>query len=253
MKIAIICSKVTFVPNNYMPFITKAINELNKIDIEVHLIISQNNSWEYLKKGALLFLAGARDCGLELMKNELQTRFSCPKEQYAKQSKISFIKVSNLNSDMTLSYIRENQIDLLVNARTRTIFKRGLLNIAPLGAINIHHGLLPKDRGTLCDLYEISEKRDAGFSIHKMSEKLDDGEILKTYCVQDAASENRNYRLYQLKCMNDEADQLTNLIKETTELKTLPTGQQNSHKDVRYYKTPNLKTIRSLLEKGIKI
>ncbi|MDD0852845.1 formyltransferase family protein [Halobacteriovorax sp. GB3] len=253
MKIAIICSKVTFVPNNYMPFITKAINELNKLDIEVHLIISQNNSLEYVKKGALLFLAGARDCGLELMKNELQTRLSCPKEQYAKQSKISFIKVSNLNSDMTLNYIREKKIDLLVNARTRTIFKKRLLKIAPLGAINIHHGLLPKDRGTLCDLYEIAENRDAGFSIHKMSEKLDDGEILKTYCVQGAESENKDFKQYQLKSMHDEANQLINLIKETIELKTLPTGHHNTHEEIRYYKTPNLKTIRSLLEKGIKI
>jgi methionyl-tRNA formyltransferase len=94
-----------------------------------------------------------------------------------------FFLVKDLNSEHALGILKQENIDVVLNARTRTFFKKKLLASPRLGCINIHHGLLPDQRGLMCDFWAHLDGTPAGFSIHQMTSKLDDGAILKVVPV----------------------------------------------------------------------
>jgi methionyl-tRNA formyltransferase len=65
----------------------------------------------------------------------------------AEENGIPVMKERNINSAAALAYIRGRRADLLLSINTKQIFKSELLSIPPLGAVNLHGGLLPRQRG----------------------------------------------------------------------------------------------------------
>ena len=111
------------------------------------------------------------------MKNTLKAAFK-DRRALAKKHDIPLHFFDNPNSPDFLEFVKNHQTDLLINARTRFIYKSKILKLPRLGAINIHHGLLPEFRGTMCDLWALYNNRPTGFSIHVMEKKIDNGGII---------------------------------------------------------------------------
>src|SRR6476619_6211503 len=88
--------------------------------------------------------------GATLVKNYLGSSRSLRKKSYESKNKFYHV-LPNVNGSEALELIKKHDIDLIVNARTRAIFKKDILNATRLGCINIHHGLLPEQRGLMCD------------------------------------------------------------------------------------------------------
>src|SRR5690606_523522 len=109
------------------------------------------------------------------------------------------------------------------------IYKRSILQAPRLGCLNVHHGLLPRYRGTMCDLYALSEGREAGFSVHVMTPKLDAGPILRRQIVGGGT---RDYLSYLRHTGPIEARVLTELVDEIENLGQLPTGDVNRCDDM---------------------
>lgn len=68
--------------------------------------------------------------------------------------------------------------DLIVSAGFRHIVPEEVLEIPPLGAVNLHKSYLPYNRGANPNVWSIIEDNPAGVSIHYMTSEVDGGPIV---------------------------------------------------------------------------
>lgn len=247
MKTALVTSKVTFIENNYSKFI-EILLASGKID---YLIVLDNSSSEHILKGLALMIAGAKITGSNLIGNQLfKGHYHSQRKKMAKEYGASFYEFKTVNCDEFINFVKAHNIDLVINSRTRYIYKKATLSAPNIGCINIHHGLLPDQRGTLCDLQSLYQNKKAGFTIHQMTPKLDDGQILHQQIVSQK-NEFNSFIEYQRKSMELEAkccERVIDTISTNRELN----GTKNSSGSIIYYKTPTLKEI-SKIKRKIKI
>ena len=180
LRTLVITSKVTFAPGNYDPVIIG----LAACPQVAGLLILDNKNWSTFAKSIGALAHGAYRLGGTLMTNQFWHSQQHRLHAYAAQRKPVWT-LKRLNSPEALKIIHAYRFDLLLNARTRVFFGKDLLEAPALGAINIHHGLLPAQRGTMCDLWSLFNAEPCGFSVHKMNSEIDSGDILKVVTVSD--------------------------------------------------------------------
>ncbi|MGD6858751.1 MAG: formyltransferase family protein [Enterobacteriaceae bacterium] len=96
-----------------------------------------------------------------------------------KNEKINKIKFITFNEDKIIKEIKKKSINLIIIVDFATIIPKSILNIVKFGCINIHCSLLPKCRGPSpiqCTI--INEYKYFGFTIIKINEKIDEGDII---------------------------------------------------------------------------
>ena len=149
MKFILVTSEVTFVPENYNLFLQSLFLNLSEDCSQIDaLVVLQNNSVKLLIQGVVLMIMGARKIGLNLIKNSILAR-SRDHEKLASSFGIKTLYFKNPNDPNFIEYVKEKKIDLIINARTRYIYKKKILKAPVLGCINNHHGILPDHRGTM--------------------------------------------------------------------------------------------------------
>lgn len=245
LKVVLVTSQLNYMPRNYSSTI-EGILASNKDHIHT-LIEIENLDYSYIKSGLGLIYYGARNFGTQLLKNLVQAKFSS-KSSICKKYNVTHKKFKSINDETALSFLENEKFDLLINLRTRCIYKKRALNSTRLGCVNIHHGLLPKYRGTMCDLNALSEGRSAGFSVHVMDEKVDNGRILK---VVEVDSGEKDYFSYLEKTKDFEINTISDLLNEISINKCLPQGIENIKEGSIYTKTPNIKAVREYISKGM--
>lgn len=251
MKILVVTSEVTFVPDNYNQFLEGLLTELkDEKELAIELVILKNNSPLLPLKGLVLMLAGARHIGFHLIKNSFKALF---KDRQHLPIPIHFFK--SPNSPEFLLFVKNHQTDLLINARTRFIYKSKILQAPKLGAINIHHGLLPGYRGTMCDLWALFDDRPTGFSIHMMEKKIDNGAIIRRVrtTLPHETTVRSNFATLILKSSKLEGVEMALLLKSIKKNKVIPIEQANFTANPIYTKNPDFPTIRKMLHKGIEL
>lgn len=255
MKILIVSSEVTFVPNNYRGFLESLLSSLKKEikegDIDIQIALLRNNSFTLPLKGLFFALIGARKIGIHLLMNSIAARFN-DKKYITKNTSVRIHYFDNPNSLEFTNFLNAQKIDLLINARTRFIYKNKTLKIPHLASLNIHHGLLPDYRGTMCDLWALFEDRPTGFTIHQMEKKIDDGAIVRRVQTSMAGERNDYAKLIEESALI-EGEVTAQLIKELKLSQKLPIEMQNTSTNVTYKKNPNFWFIRKILAKGIKL
>ncbi len=259
MKILIVTSDVTFVPDNYRLFLesllTSLDRDINSGELNLEVAILKNNSLVISMKAIILALMGARNIGRHLLINSIKARFN-DKGEIQKQLKKPIHYYDNPNSKEFIEFVKTENFDLLINARTRFIYKKKILAIPRLGCLNIHHGLLPEYRGTMCDLWALSEERPTGFTIHLMEKKIDDGAIVRRIQTSKK-NEAKDYAQLIKESSKKEGEVMADLIKEIKRgLKLnhkIPIECENKTENASYTKNPNFKAIRKILAKGIKL
>ena len=246
MKIALVTSEVTYIPHNY----DRLILPLLEIGAVSMLIELKNRAPDLLVKSVGLAALGVTGVARELARNTIFTSTKKRKEA-CERNNASFIQLPHMNGPEAIELIRNHQIDLIINLRTRCIYRGDILQAPRLGCINVHHGLLPTFRGTMCDLYALYEDRPAGFSIHKMEKRVDAGLIFR---VQEVATGDLDYVNYLSKTNIFELKVLKDLIQEIEQLDALPNGIENRSPDkVIHTKNPDRKLIKMMQAKGMKL
>lgn len=251
MKILVVTSEVTFVPDNYNQFLEGLLKTTSGTqDLSIGLVILRNNSYKLLFQGLFLILSGARHTGFHLIKNSIRAKF---KDKKHLDLPIQYF--DNPNSPDFIDYVKQLQIDLLVNARTRFIYKSKILKTPKIGAINIHHGLLPGYRGLMCDFWALFDDRPTGFSIHKMEKKIDNGAIVRRVRTSSPHEKKlrRNFANLILESSKQEGVELGHLLKSITISQQIPIEQANVTTNPIYTKNPDFFTIRKMLQKGIEL
>ncbi len=244
MKIAIVTSEVTYIPYNYNKLIL-ALVENHSVSLLVNL---KNKSPMLYLKGIVLYLYGAKKIGAQLIKNNFFTRSTIRKET-CQAHNVEFLEANSMNEPQIIQELKNKKIDIILNIRTRCIYKEEALKLTKLGCINLHHGILPNYRGTMCDLYAIEEGRKPGFTIHKMEKKVDAGLIFETY---ESNYQGKDYWEYLSLSHKDELIKINELISFVQKNQQLPNGTINSrNKDTTYTKNPSKQKIKEMLKKGM--
>ena len=157
-----------------------------------------------------------------------------------------------MNLKTTQSILKKLAPDIIVNARTRDIYRKEVLAIPKIGCINIHHGILPDERGVMCDLHALAAKKPAGFSIHLMTPKLDDGDILKTCVV--TSSGGRDFLDHVAIGAKMEAKAVGKLLEKIALHSAIPPGDKNRSDNMSYRKSKfGLRDVQALKRMGMRI
>lgn len=94
------------------------------------------------------------------------------------ENQIPFSEVSFTNSEETASLFKKSGADLGISLGNSYISKK-IFSAVPLGMINIHHELLPDYQNAQSVIWQLYNKStNTGFTIHKVSAKIDGGDIL---------------------------------------------------------------------------
>lgn len=246
LKTLLVTSRVTFVPENYNQLVCGLADSPHIMGC----LIINNRDWKIVAQALVLLLSGAAPkMGWQLLKNFFADNLALKKSTYEKAQK-KFFMVQDLNSEEALQSLRSENIDLILNARTRVFFKKKLLEIPKLGCINIHHGLLPDQRGLMCDFWAHLEDTPSGFTIHQMTPKLDDGTILK---VTEVQTDKKNYMTSIFEASRQEVLVAQQVLDEIA-AKGQVTGVENKlTPQTIYRRNPRIQDFFKLRNKGVRI
>lgn len=104
----------------------------------------------------------------------------CSIRDVAKADGISYRVITDSNAPEYVKHVKELQPDLIISYSAPQIIKEELLEIPKKGVINVHGSLLPDFRGCLPSFwYLYKEEKTGGATVHYMSRKIDDGDIIK--------------------------------------------------------------------------
>lgn len=85
----------------------------------------------------------------------------------------------NINSADALDAIRALKPDLLVSVAGNQLFRRPLIELAPLGCLNLHTSLLPRYRGLMPTFWVLKNgEKETGVSVFLVDEGIDSGPIV---------------------------------------------------------------------------
>lgn len=252
MKALLVTSEITYVPRNYADLFDALLNEpTGAPDLIGGLVVLKGFSFNLLKTVGGLYWLGAPRVASTLLKNMVEMPMRRREKMFEARG-LPVLQADSMNDPHTIEWVRAHGFDLIVNVRTRCIYKKTILETPPLGCVNIHHGLLPEYRGTMCDLFALSESRPAGFTIHSMTEKIDAGRILVRQAVSQGS--DRDYISYLARTGREEGRALSRLLRATQERGRLPEGMPNQCERPIFTKTPKKRAeIRLLRERGIQL
>lgn len=120
-------------------------------------------------KGIFDRLTGFRICGGE-----------CSVSHVARALGVPYRVITDSNAPDFVEQMRKLSPDLIISYSAPQVIKPELLRIPKHGIINVHGSLLPDYRGCLPSFwYLYNEEKVGGATVHYMSEKIDDGGIIK--------------------------------------------------------------------------
>ncbi len=86
---------------------------------------------------------------------------------------------TDINDASTLDHLRQLDVDILLVCVCKNILKSEVLQLKPTQCINIHPSLLPYYRGPTPTFWMLYHgESQTGFTIHSMTEQIDQGEVL---------------------------------------------------------------------------
>lgn len=108
----------------------------------------------------------------------------CPVAAAAEQLALPLFTPANINEPDNVKVLAGCRAELLVVVAYGQILKPAILDLAPLGCLNIHAGLLPKYRGAAPIQWAIANgETESGVTAMYVDEKMDHGDILDQVAV----------------------------------------------------------------------
>jgi folate-dependent phosphoribosylglycinamide formyltransferase PurN len=244
MRIILVTSDLTYAPENYNDVFEHVIS--NAFQHLAGVVIVKINKISVLAKVPYLYFTGCNNMASTLIRN-LTDVLSGRKRKFIAEFKIPFVFANSINDERVIAWLKSMKPDLILNMRARCIYKEAVLQIPRLGCVNVHHGILPSQRGLFCDLYAIADNKATGFTIHRMTSNIDQGGIFHTQEVD----ENKNYMNYLAGVAPKEKRAIVKFIENVVQNNSLPKSKPNQEQKSIFTTTPNFKKIKELQHKGI--
>ena len=152
----------------------------------------------------------------------------------------------SVNSSASLEGIQALSPDLLISIAGNEIFRKPLIDLAPLGCINLHTALLPKYRGLMPSFWVLKNgEKETGVSVFYVDEGIDSGPIL----VQERITIGRMTQSELIK--HSKTVGMHAVIKAVAKIRdgdteTLPNDDDKS----TYFRFPSKKDVREFRQSG---
>ena len=156
--------------------------------------------------------------------------------------------VGSLNTAESLQTIRSFSPDLLISVAGNEIFKTPLIELAPLGCLNLHTALLPKYRGLMPSFWVLKNgENETGVTVFYVDEGIDSGPIL----VQERIKIGDMTQRELIKCTK--ALGMRAIIKAVEKIRdgdtdTLPNDDDQS----TYFRFPSKQDVQEFRQSGAK-
>lgn len=98
-------------------------------------------------------------------------------DKLANKNRVAYIKTPTVNSENIINFIKDNGIELLINA-SHELYRQPIIGIVPKGIINTHMGLLPEFRGMNALEWSAFFRKDPVITVHRITSGIDTGDIL---------------------------------------------------------------------------
>ena len=166
--------------------------------------------------------------------------------------KWNVISIKDINSDESLEYLKKLNLDLIVSIAASQIFQKDVLEMPKYGCINVHNAKLPQNRGMMpCfwALLNYDKEPYSAMTIHRMNEKLDDGEII----LQEEFKLDPNESLYDLLIRTKKMN--AHLLMKVLDIyrKGEPEYKLNDATLSTYHSFPTREEVRKFKAKGLKL
>lgn len=132
-------------------------------------------------------------------------------------------EVEDVNAPEFLDRLEAMSPDLVISVTCPQILRRRLLELPPLGCINVHSALLPHYRGMLPTFWVLANgERETGVTVHYMTPGIDGGDIIAQDTV--AITPGDSLRSLMRKCKALAADLIIDAVRrfEAGTVQTLP-------------------------------
>lgn len=109
----------------------------------------------------------------------------------ARRAGASFHRVQDLHDSSVVAMIEAMAPDVVVSFSAPCVFRKPILDIPPLGCINLHCSLLPRYAGLLPSFWVLfHNEKTTGASVHYMDDRIDNGTILgqRRIAIPEAAT-----------------------------------------------------------------
>ncbi len=104
----------------------------------------------------------------------------CGVEHVARKNKIKYIVSRSSNSEKLYRKINRLNPDVIISFSAPEVIKEPLLSYPRYGILNVHGSLLPDYRGCMPSFwYLYNEEHYGGATVHYMSDRIDDGDIVR--------------------------------------------------------------------------
>ncbi|MFO8081419.1 MAG: formyltransferase family protein [Armatimonadota bacterium] len=155
--------------------------------------------------------------------------------------------VADINAPAFLERLREMGVDLVISASCPQIFRRELLELPPLGCVNVHAGPLPRYRGMLPTFWVLyKHETETAVTVHFMNERLDDGPIILQEAVPIPSGETQGNLMRRCKIVGARLlSQAIDLL-ESGEVHT----RANPRDEATYYSFPTPEQAREFRASG---
>lgn len=167
----------------------------------------------------------------------------------AKQKNIDILDIQgSINGKSSLSLISSYSPDLIISILGNQIFKKPLLELPPLGCINLHTALLPKYRGLMPTFWVLkNEEEYTGVSVFFIDEGIDSGPIIVQKKIKiDDKSQSELIKITKKIGMEAIAEAIHLIINGNVDL------VKNNEKDKSYFSFPTKKDVKEFKRKGKK-
>lgn len=129
-----------------------------------------------------------------------------PVKEYALTQNLEVFQPLKMRDGEALEIVRRLEPELMVVAAYGKILPEEMLNLPPLGSINVHSSLLPKYRGAAPINWAILDGEDeTGVSIMYMAKELDAGDIILQKRTPIGSRENAQQLTERLAALGAEA------------------------------------------------
>ncbi len=152
---------------------------------------------------------------------------SPPVKKAAQAHHIPVLQPTKIKTDEFLSLLKSYQPDLIVVAAYGRILPSSILQLPPLGCINVHGSLLPRHRGAAPIQWAVikGDKR-AGVTIMNMDEGMDTGDILLPESIEVSEDDTAGSLFIKLSELGGVA--LLKALELLREGQLIPTKQDHS-------------------------
>ncbi len=152
----------------------------------------------------------------------------------------------SLNTEESLDKFRSRSPDLLVSIAGNEIFRKPLIELAPLGCLNLHTALLPKYRGLMPTFWVLKNgEAETGVSVFYVDEGIDSGPILVQERV-DIGSKTQRQLIEETKALGMRA--IIRAIEKIRDgdTETMPNDDDESS----YFRFPTRRDVREFRRAG---